>query len=95
MGTFWYRLTQVHLENGDISYSCFTRVAVGNRRHSKVVQQNRSQWYGHTLRNNDDCMKMCYFEGEGSHRGRPRKIWKEVVGKDMNDFHYRVMLWTW
>ena len=50
-----------------------------------VLQQNRSRWYGHGLRTEDnDCMKKCLeYEVEGARpRGRPKKTWREIVGKD-------------
>ena len=49
-----------------------------------VLQQNRLQWYGHVLRKDDDWVKKCMeYEVEGPRpRGRPKKIWREVVVKD-------------
>jgi len=50
-----------------------------------VLQQNRSQWYGHVLRKDDnDRVKKCMeYEVEGAWpRGRPKKTWTEIVEKD-------------
>jgi len=50
-----------------------------------VLQQNRLQWYGHVLRNEDnDWVKKCMeHEVEGSRaRDRPNRTYKEVVQKD-------------
>ena len=47
-----------------------------------ILQQNRLRWYGHVLRkDDDDWVKKCMeYEVEGSRpRGRPKRIWKEVV----------------
>jgi len=50
-----------------------------------VLQQNRLRWYGHVLRKEDDdwgkkCME---YEAEDPRpRGRPKRIWKEVVRED-------------
>jgi len=50
-----------------------------------VLQQNRLQWYGHVLRNDDnDWMKKCVeCEVEGSRpKGRPKRTLRGVVQKD-------------
>jgi len=50
-----------------------------------VLQQNRLQWYGHVLRKEvNDWMKKCMeYEADGARpRGRPKKSWSEIVGKD-------------
>ena len=50
-----------------------------------VLQQNRSQWYGHVLRKDDnDWVKKCMeYEVEGARpRGKPKKTWTEIVEKD-------------
>jgi len=50
-----------------------------------VLEQNRLRWYGHVLRKEDtDCVKKCTeYEVEGSRpRGRPKRMWTEVVQKD-------------
>jgi len=48
--------------------------------------------YGHVLRKDDDdwVKKSVALEVQGAtQRGRPRKTWKEVVDKDMNDLHLK------
>jgi len=50
-----------------------------------ILQQNRLRWYGHVLRHEDtDWVKRCKkYEVEASiPRGRPKRIWREVVQKD-------------
>jgi len=50
-----------------------------------VLQQNSLRWYGRVLRKEDnDWVKKCMeYEVEGSRpRGRPKRIWREVVEKD-------------
>jgi len=50
-----------------------------------ILQQNRLQWYGHVLRKEDtDWVKKCMeYDVEVSRpRGRPKRIWREVVQKD-------------
>jgi len=49
-----------------------------------VLQQNRLRWYGHVLRKENDWVKKCMeYEVEGQRpRGRPRRIWREVVRED-------------
>jgi len=50
-----------------------------------VLQQNRLRWYGHVLRKeDDDWVKKCMeYEVEGPRpRGRPKRIWREVVRED-------------
>ena len=50
-----------------------------------VLQQNRLRWYGHVLQKEDnDWVKKCMeYEMEGARpRGRPKKIWREIMGKD-------------
>jgi len=47
-----------------------------------ILQQNRLHWYGHVLRkDDDDWVKKCmeYEVGGSRPRGRPKRIWKEVV----------------
>ena len=51
---------------------------------TSVLQQNRSQWYGHVLRKEDnDWVKKCMeYEVDGARpRGRPKKTWTEFVEK--------------
>ena len=50
-----------------------------------ILQQNRLRWYGIVLRKEDtDWVKKCMeYEMEGSRpRGRPKRIWREVVQND-------------
>jgi len=50
-----------------------------------VLQQNRLWWCGHVLRKEDNhWVKKCMeYEVEGVRpRGRPKKIWREIVEKD-------------
>ena len=50
-----------------------------------ILQQNRLRWYGHVLQKEDnDWVKKCIqYEAEDSRpRGRPKRIWTEVVQKD-------------
>jgi len=50
-----------------------------------VLQQNRLRWYGHVLQKEDnDWVKKCMeYEVEGAMpRGRPKKMWREIVEKD-------------
>jgi len=50
-----------------------------------ILQQNRLQWCGHVLRKEDtDWVKKCMeYDVEVSRpRGRPKRIWREVVQKD-------------
>jgi len=50
-----------------------------------VLQQNRLRWYGHVLQKEvTDWVKKCMeYEVEGSRpRGRPKRMWREVVQKD-------------
>jgi len=50
-----------------------------------VLQQNKLQWYGHVLQKEDnDWVKKCMeYEVESARpRGRPKKIWREIVVKD-------------
>jgi len=50
-----------------------------------ILQQNRLRWYRHVLRKEDtDWVKKCIeYEVEGSRpRGRPKRMWREVVEKD-------------
>jgi len=50
-----------------------------------VLQQNKLQWYGHVLqKENDDLVKKCMeYELKGPRpRGRTKRIWTEIVGKD-------------
>ena len=50
-----------------------------------ILQQNRLQWYGHVLRKEDTDWekKRMESEVEGSRpRGRPKRMWTEVVQKD-------------
>jgi len=50
-----------------------------------VLLQNRLQWYGHMLRNEDNhWVKKCMeYEVVGPRpRGRPKKTWREIVEKD-------------
>jgi len=52
---------------------------------TSALQQNRLQWYGHVLQKEDnDLVKKCMeYEMEGARsRGRPKKTWTEIVGKD-------------
>jgi len=49
-----------------------------------ILQQNRLRWYGHVLRKEDtNWVKKCTeYEVEGSTpRGRPKRMWREVVQK--------------
>jgi len=49
-----------------------------------LIQQNRLRWYGHVLRKEgtDWVKKYMEYEVEGCRpRGRPKRTWKEVVGK--------------
>jgi len=48
-------------------------------------EQNRLRWYGHVLRKDGgDWVKKCMeYEVKGSRpRRRPKRTWREVVGKD-------------
>jgi len=50
-----------------------------------VLQQNRLQWYGHVLREeeNDWVKKYMEYEVEGARsRDAPKKTWREIVEKD-------------
>jgi len=50
-----------------------------------VLQKNMLRWYGHVLRKaDDDWVKKCIkYELKGPRpRGRPKRIWREVVKKD-------------
>jgi len=50
-----------------------------------VRRQNRLQWYGHVLRKEgtDWVKKYTEYEVQGSRpRGRPKRMWTEVVQKD-------------
>ena len=50
-----------------------------------VLQQNRLRWHGHVLHIEDnDWVKKCMeYEVKGARsRGRPKKIWREIVEKD-------------
>jgi len=49
-----------------------------------TLQQNRLRWYWHVLRKDTDWVKKCMdYEVEGSRpRGRPNRMWREVVQKD-------------
>jgi len=50
-----------------------------------ILQQKRLQWYGHVLQKEDtDWVRKCMeYEVEGSRpRGRPKRMWREVVQKD-------------
>jgi len=50
-----------------------------------ILQQNRLRWYRHVLRKEDThWVKKCIeYEVEGSRpRGRPKRMWREVVEKD-------------
>jgi len=50
-----------------------------------LLMQNRSRWYRHVLRKDDnDWVKKCMeYEAVGSRpRGRPKRTWLEVVQKD-------------
>jgi len=50
-----------------------------------VLQRNRLRWYGHVLRKEDnDWVKKCMeYEVEGARpRSKPKKTWREIVGKD-------------
>jgi len=50
-----------------------------------ILQQNKLRWYGHVLQKEDtDWVKKCMeYEVEGSSlRGRPKRMWREVVQKD-------------
>jgi len=50
-----------------------------------ILQQIRLWWYGHVLRKEDnDWVQKCKeYEVEGSRpRGRPKRMWREVVQKD-------------
>jgi len=50
-----------------------------------ILQQNRSRWYGHVLRKEDnDWVKKCMeYEVKGSRpRGRRKRTWKEVLQND-------------
>jgi len=50
-----------------------------------VLQQNRLQWYGHMpWKKDNDWVKKCMeYEVKGARpRGRPKKIWWEIVEKD-------------
>jgi len=52
------------------------------RRHNLGTTQNRLQWYGHVLQKEDsDWVNKCMeYEVEGARpRGRPKRIWREVV----------------
>ena len=62
-----------------------------------MVQRNRLGWCGHVLReDDDDWVKECVsLEVEGARqRGSPRKTWKEVVDKDMDDVQLKLSKWT-
>ena len=52
-----------------------------------VVHRNRSCCYGHVLaQDDDDWVKSVTSEAKGAkRRGWPRKMWKEIVDKDMDD----------
>jgi len=57
----------------------------------KVV--HRLRWCGHVLGKDDrDWVKKCVAsEVEGARqRDRPRRTWKEVVYKDVDDFHIKL-----
>jgi len=50
-----------------------------------ILQQNRLRWYGHVVRKEDTdwVKKRMEYEVEGSRpRGRPKRMWREVVQKD-------------
>jgi len=50
-----------------------------------VLQQNRLPWYCHVLQKEDsDWVKKCMeYEVEGARpKGRPKKTWTDIVGKD-------------
>jgi len=49
-----------------------------------ILQQDRLQWYGHVLREEDnDWVKECVeYEVEGARpRGRPKKTWERLWKK--------------
>jgi len=50
-----------------------------------VLQQNRLRWYGHVLQKKDNDLVKKYMEYavEGARpRGRLKKTWRKIVGKD-------------
>src|SRR5260221_4955874 len=57
-----------------------------------VVKRNRLRWFGHVERKDDcDWVKGCtVLEVEGlKPRGRPKKMWMEVVKRDMKEMGLR------
>jgi len=53
-----------------------------------VLQQKALRWYGHLLRKDDDWVKKCMeYEVEGPRpRGKPKRTWRQVVGKGLSNW---------
>ena len=61
---------------------------LGVQRVAEVVRHGRLRWFGHVDRKSgDDWVSACRnVEVVGENRGRGRKIWRECVEGDMDEF---------
>ena len=71
---------------------CGITAEIMNENTATVVQQNRLRWNGHVFgKDDEDWLNKVNFETDQGvkQRGRPRKICKEVVDKDMLDLELK------
>ena len=55
---------------------------------SKKVQERRLQWYGHVMRQEEDCVvrRVMDMEVEGRRRrGRPKRRWRDCLEGDFRE----------
>ena len=59
---------------------------------SEMVRKSRPRWYGHVMRREESAgiKTALEFEVEGKlGRGRPKMVWKDLVGRDMEKYHMK------